>query len=470
MRPSSSAHVEALLVGAVLIDPHRMADVVHVTPAMFADADLGRVFEAVRRRWSDHREVSAVLVAEDVGADEALRRRLVEVVAACDRPSAAAEAADLVVDAWHRRRAVELSSRLSRAAVDGGDWMRDVRELGALVDSTLEAGQLARRVLSGTQIERMTPPQWLVPQWLAHPSLAVLYGEPGTGKSVLAQALALALATGKEWLGMEVVGTRTLYVVAEGVAGMGRRNAAWRDFHGVSEQQCAGVMWLPEPVDLTDRTKAEELAVLADQLGVGMVVIDTLARCMPGADENSTADMGLVVAHLDLIRGTNRLVLVVHHVGKDRTKGMRGSTALLGAADTTIELIGRRGDKEMLIRVDKQKDASPPDPIRFRLLSVASSVVPVRHDVGIVPDLMGRQAAEVMMLLVELSAVVDGAWTPIPNSVLRAAWTERTNASESSYYRALKAAVEAGLIAKVGRSGYVPGMPVPPEEVGGGAG
>ena len=86
-------------------------------------------------------------------------------------------------------------------------------------------------------------------------------------------------------------------------------------------------------------------------------MLDTLARTFSG-DENSAADMG------DYIRAAERLqagvgagrrtVLVVHHSGKATGKGARGSSALLGAVDTMIEVA--KNNSRVTVRNSKQKD------------------------------------------------------------------------------------------------------------------
>jgi AAA domain len=79
------------------------------------------------------------------------------------------------------------------------------------------------------------------------------------------------------------------------------------------------------------------LAALIDWNGYSFVVLDTLARCMVGADENSAKDCGIAVdsitrllSHTPEGRG---VLLGVHHAGKDG-KTLRGSSAFEGAADT----------------------------------------------------------------------------------------------------------------------------------------
>ena len=60
-----------------------------------------------------------------------------------------------------------------------------------------------------------------------------------------------------------------------------------------------------------------------------MLVIDTLARAMAGSDENSASDVSLVVAKCEAITmAAGAAILLVHHSGKDTSKGARGSTAL----------------------------------------------------------------------------------------------------------------------------------------------
>ena len=66
------------------------------------------------------------------------------------------------------------------------------------------------------------------------------------------------------------------------------------------------------------------------------VVVDTLARCMEGGDENDTRHMGEFVAGCDRIaRAFECLVLVVHHPNKSG-ESERGSTALRARDQTRI--------------------------------------------------------------------------------------------------------------------------------------
>jgi len=86
-------------------------------------------------------------------------------------------------------------------------------------------------------------------------------------------------------------------------------------------------------------------------------VLDTLARSIPGADENSARDLGFFIANADAIaRELEVVVIVVHHAGKSVERGMRGSSALHGAADAEWEVSA--GDAGRLVKVVKMKDGA----------------------------------------------------------------------------------------------------------------
>ena len=93
--------------------------------------------------------------------------------------------------------------------------------------------------------------------------------------------------------------------------------------------------WLPEAVNLYSPQWASALAEVVAERCPSLVVIDTFARSIVGADENSAKDVGQVVAHLDMIRcAASSCVLVVHHAGKDKTAG---SAWLDGAARSALD-------------------------------------------------------------------------------------------------------------------------------------
>ena len=71
-------------------------------------------------------------------------------------------------------------------------------------------------------------PEPLVGDVLPQGVIAALYGRPGAKKSFVALDIAACVSAGLLWQGQEVRGGPSLYVAAEGSAGMGKRIEAWK--------------------------------------------------------------------------------------------------------------------------------------------------------------------------------------------------------------------------------------------------
>jgi hypothetical protein len=117
---------------------------------------------------------------------------------------------------------------------------------------------------------------------------------------------------------------------------------------------------------------------------IALVVVDTLARAMPGVDENSAQEVGLVIAACDAVKEQLQCsVAPIHHTGKDQERGMRGSNAIHGAVDTTLR-IKAAGDRRIQMINEDQKDGEPAPPMTFAMKEVStgfrSSLVPVLED------------------------------------------------------------------------------------------
>jgi len=180
-------------------------------------------------------------------------------------------------------------------------------------------------------------------------TMSVLYGESNAGKTFATMDIAYHVAAGRDWGGLKVTQAPVLYGAAEGGGGATKRAAALRAKYG----PCAAFHFLRYPVNLLDpAADLGPLIALAQGIeGLGLVVLDTLARVMAGGDENSNVDMGTLVRHVDAIRAaTGAHVLIVHHTGKDLARGARGHSSLRAATDTEIEVTPGR------LAVTKQRD------------------------------------------------------------------------------------------------------------------
>lgn len=173
-------------------------------------------------------------------------------------------------------------------------------------------------------------------------ALCWVAGKSGTFKSFVTADLAFRYGSGDmSYYGRKMTHGRALIIVAEGEDGYAHRRIAWEAEHG---REVENVVFYPGALQLGDIDR--DMPALLHHLRqedaagrpYGLIIVDTQAMCTVGVDENSS-EMNLVINVMHRIRQVNgACVLVVHHFGKDKSAGMRGSSMQYAAADTIIVL------------------------------------------------------------------------------------------------------------------------------------
>lgn len=221
----------------------------------------------------------------------------------------------------------------------------------------------------------LNPPRWLIRDVLEEDTMAMVFGDPGTGKSFLAVSMACCIATGTSWHGHEVKKGMVVYIAGEGHGGIGRRLKAWSIYHDVDLTDAPlhvskGPAALTDPGSLAAVSEAIRNAHGQEVEIPRLVVIDTLARNFGAKDENSTQDMQDFINAVDELRLKHGCtVLLVHHTGHSDKGRARGAMALKGAADTEYKLSKVEGE---IIRLEatKMKEGPCPPPLDMKLITV----------------------------------------------------------------------------------------------------
>lgn len=221
---------------------------------------------------------------------------------------------------------------------------------------------------------------WLIDGWLVKDTTAGLVAPSGACKSFLAIDWACRVATGSPWFGRNVKQGAVFYLAGEGRTGLRKRIAAWERHNGISIDGAPLYLADGLPFLCDDYAAGDVVAsiqAIADRIffesgcDPELIVIDTVARAMGGANENSSEDMGRFVRSLDTLRGVwKSTVLTVHHTGLDPNSQdrARGSSAYRAALDS--EMVIKPGDPEFTVRVTKAKDWPEPPPLCLRRVSV----------------------------------------------------------------------------------------------------
>ena len=284
-------------------------------------------------------------------------------------------------------------------------------------------GSLSRfRVLRGPEVRAIQKPRWLVANTIPETALSLVYGPSGYYKSFIALDLALSIACGVPWAGHETLKHPVLYISGEGSWGIRTRYMAWCKNREIEEvPQFHLLPQMPLFAETSDLREAAAAVRAAGVKGLGLIVVDTVARAMAGLDENAQKDAALFVARCDELREAFRTaVLGIHHVGKDETKGARGSTVLPAACDTVFRVEEGGVPRTVILKMTKQKDAEEWQQSqgftleRVELGGDESSLVPrpstVRARVAGIVEERRRETMEAVLL--------DAPVLPLPSAAL----------------------------------------------------
>lgn len=226
-------------------------------------------------------------------------------------------------------------------------------------------------------------PEWRISKVLPDGALAELVGDSESLKSFIAIHMSLAIASGRvDFFNHKVKQGAVLYIAAEGTGAFQYRLRAWAHHHNVDIRELP-FRTIAAPVNLRDATFQEELRQIVADVKPALIVVDTLHRCIPGAEENSSRDLGEVVGFATRIQSeSGAAILFLHHPPKNDPSGRgRGSGALYYAADTELSSViegdeNPDGTKVVTLSVKKQKDDAKVS------LTLTNRIVDVRDEDG----------------------------------------------------------------------------------------
>ncbi len=202
---------------------------------------------------------------------------------------------------------------------------------------------------------------------IAPGDVGCLFGAPGTGKSLIAPYLGFMVAHGTRAFGMRTKQGPVFYVAAEDSKGMrGRVNALSKE-HGRPEG-----FYLVEGISNLLTERSSDLAILLDRALVerpALIILDTLAMCFPGLEENTAEGMGRVVSVARRLAEDGAAVLLVHHDTKAEGGTPRGSSALNGALDVAVRLKGRDTGGITRAELTKNRNGSCDVKIAFQVVT-----------------------------------------------------------------------------------------------------
>jgi hypothetical protein len=217
----------------------------------------------------------------------------------------------------------------------------------------------------------LQPGGWRIKNVLPDRGLAVLFGASGSGKTFIAIDMAYAIARGVAWRGNRTAKGRVLIVAAEGSRGMSKRLKAYADYYDLDPNEVdIGLLVVP-PNFLLSEDVTDLAGAIAASGGADVIIVDTMAQVTPGANENSSEDVGLALGNARALEdATEALIVMVDHSGKDASKGVRGWSGKRAAADAELEVLKyENGAREL--RITKMKDGDDGLKWGFRLETVA---------------------------------------------------------------------------------------------------
>lgn len=267
-------------------------------------------------------------------------------------------------------------------------------QIGVAVDNTDQPSILQPYVYRDPRT--IKPREWLYGTKLLRRFVTVLVAPGGTGKTLLATAIGLSMASGKSLLGEHIHHRVPAWIMnlEDPLEEMERRIAAAMIRHDISGEEIANRLWIHSGRDrrVTMATLAmsedgtqqvaypdkDAITKAAREHGIGVIIVDPFVKSHT-LEENSNPHMDAVAtAWAEVANDTGCAILLVHHVRKGAVTDIdaaRGGKALTDAARVGLLLSGMTeeegteldiaaGDRWQYVRVDDAKVNMAPRAIK----------------------------------------------------------------------------------------------------------
>lgn len=346
-----------------------------------------------------------------------------------------------IIRQWTRRRELrEAAQVLLQAAHSDDDEAR--KGLLDLHHAHLEAytEPEEKRIFSiADLLEDETPlPPDLVEGFIPGQTTVLLSGRGGDCKSYAMLDLAIAVASGEPWLGLEVSQTPVLYFDLE-------NRRTWVTMRVKEVLRGHGLLddWPPlrfvfkvdKHLDHDDAIL--EYAQLIERAGARLAIFDSVVDFLGDTDENSNPEMGQVAERMrKLVDYTGASLAGIHHTPKSGN-GPRGATALRNGIDVNV-MISREGN---VLRLHQDKNRVGPEQTILCRLNWGPGLFnlsPIGVTIGRKRTAPDPDEAAILEVL------DDGAWhtsSDVANIVM-----EQTQHTRQTIHRKLRDMVGDGLL------------------------
>lgn len=236
--------------------------------------------------------------------------------------------------------------------------------------------------------DAIQPARHILCERLVANEITALYGEPKTGKTFIAVACAVSCVVGGEFWGHKFPeGGSVVYVAAERHEQAAERIRAQFQQVGFDHIPDTFVLVGGEPtIRLSNTPLISQLKTLISIVNPSLVVFDTYVRMTENDEDNSRDTDNNIFAFTQIIRSSNRPCagLLVHHRGKDPSRKMRGSSALLAAVTTVWKVEKKAKGRTLVLSMEDANSIALAEPCYFEIVQSKIRLGYENLDVGVV--------------------------------------------------------------------------------------